>query len=334
MTGRGRPIRFLAFVAVGWIGVRVMLLWPQAGSLTEAIRQGVPLATRAFPSAVAAPVQVHPVPAVQAVRAMPILPLATVRPVRPGLPRVDPERVQMALLALVQYGTPAILGAVPGAPLPVAAQPDRLLPSPSRWSASAWLVARAGTGLGAAPGGSQLGGGQAGVRVAYMLFPEQRIAAIGRVTAPLRGRGAEASLGIEWQPGRAPLRLVAEHRFGLDGTKGGPGIGAITGFDGAVARGFRLESYGQAGLLRRARTEPYADGAVRITRAVAGRLALGAGAWGAVQRDAARLDIGPSATLALPVGGQNVRLALDWRQRVAGDARPGSGLALTLGSDF
>jgi hypothetical protein len=61
---------------------------------------------------------------------------------------------------------------------------------------------------------------------------------------------------------------------------------------------------------------------------------LGGGAWGAAQRDAQRFDIGPSATLALPLGKQNVRLALDWRQRIAGDARPGSGLALTLGSDF
>ncbi|MDF7777793.1 hypothetical protein P1X14_21235, partial [Sphingomonas sp. AOB5] len=64
------------------------------------------------------------------------------------------------------------------------------------------------------------------------------------------------------------------------------------------------------------------------------RLSLGGGIWGAAQRDAQRLDIGPSAALAVPVAGQNLRIALDWRQRVAGDARPGSGLALTIGSDF
>ncbi|WP_204317143.1 hypothetical protein, partial [Klebsiella aerogenes] len=29
-----------------------------------------------------------------------------------------------------------------------------------------------------------------------------------------------------------------------------------------------------------------------------------------------------------------LRIALDWRQRVAGEARPGSGPALTLGADF
>jgi len=336
VTGQGRPIRFLAVVAVGWIGIRVALLWSQTGSLPEAIREMVPLASRAVPGAVAAPARTRPAFAVRTVRTAPIVPSrVTARSVSVRAPQADPERVQMALLALVQYGTPAIVGtaSVLPLPLPVAAQPDRLPPASPRWSAGAWLVARAGTGLGAAPGASQLGGGQAGVRVAYMVLPEQKIAAVARVTAPLRGKGAEASVGLEWQPLRAPLRFVAEHRFGLDGTKGGPGIGAITGHDGTIGRGFRLESYGQAGAIRRARTEPYADGAVRVTRAViAGRLALGGGAWGAVQRDAARLDLGPSATLALPFG--NARLALDWRQRVVGDARPGSGLALTLGSDF
>ncbi len=246
-------------------------------------------------------------------------------------------RVQMALMGLVQYGVPATGGTI-AEPLPLAAQPERMAALPSRWSASAWLVARPGTGLGAAPGASQLGGSQIGLRVAWQLWPEQRIAAVGRVAAPLRGKGAEASLGIEWQPTAAPVRLVAEQRFGLDGTRGGTGLGLIAGYDGPAAGGFRLESYGQAGAIRRRRTEPYADGAGRATHIVAERgrtrLAIGGGAWGAAQRNAARLDIGPSATLALPLGRQTARLALDWRQRIAGDARPGSGLALTLGSDF
>ncbi|AQR74474.1 hypothetical protein [Sphingomonas sp. LM7] len=336
MTGQGRPIRFLAFIAVGWIGVRVALLWSQTGSLPEALRQIVPRAPQILPAAVAAPAQIRPVLALRTIRVAAILPVRrTVHAVSD--PAFDSERVQMALLGLVQYGIPATVGTAAIAALPAAAQPDRLAGLPSRWSASAWLVARAGTGLGAAPGASQLGGGQAGLRVAYMLVPSQRLAVVGRVVAPLRGRGAEASLGVEWQPTRAPVRLVAEQRFGLDGIKGGPGVGLLAGFDGPVAPGFTLESYGQAGAIRRDRTQPYADGAIRVTRGVrAGsvRVALGAGAWGAAQRDAARLDIGPSATMALPIGGQNVRLALDWRQRVAGEARPGSGLALTLGSDF
>jgi len=339
MTGQGRPIRFLALIAIGWIGVRIVLLWSQTGSLPEAIRAFAPLAARAE---TAAPPPSNRVILHVAVRAaaqprIPRQPRAIAPPAGVTALAADPERVQMALMALIQYGVPATVG-VTATPLPPMAQPQTLSPLPSRWSASAWLVARAGTGLGAAPGTGQLGGSQAGLRIAWLAWPAQRLAAFARIVTPLRGQGAEASLGVEWQPTTAPVRLVAERRFGLDGTRCGPGLGVIAGFDGAVAPGFRLESYGQAGAIHRVRAEPYADGAVRATRTVAEsgdiRLALGGGAWGAAQRDAQRLDIGPSATLALPLGKQNVRLALDWRQRIAGDARPGSGLALTLGSDF
>ena len=55
---------------------------------------------------------------------------------------------------------------------------------------------------------------------------------------------------------------------------------------------------------------------------------------GAVQPGAARVDVGPRLTLRLPQVGEGGRIALDWRQRVAGDAHPESGLALTLAADF
>jgi hypothetical protein len=99
-----------------------------------------------------------------------------------------------------------------------------------------------------------------------------------------------------------------------------------------------LDAYGQAGAVWRGRIDPFADGALRVTHEVASigkaRLSLGGGIWGAAQRDAARLDVGPSAVATLPLAGQPVKLSIDWRQRVAGNARPGSGPALTLGADF
>ncbi len=165
--------------------------------------------------------------------------------------------------------------------------------------------------------------------MAYLLARRERIAAFARVTTPLAGKGREAAIGIDWQPLRAPFRIVAEQRFGLDGTPGGGGLGVVAGLDTRV-RGFRVESYGQAGVIARRRTELYGDGAARITREVAPRISLGAGAWGAAQRDAQRLDIGPTAILAFG----SARISLDWRQRIAGGARPGSGFALTLGGDF
>jgi hypothetical protein len=128
------------------------------------------------------------------------------------------------------------------------------------------------------------------------------------------------------------LRILAEQRVGLDGTPGGTGLGVVGGLDTEL-RGFRLESYGQAGAITRHRIEPYADGAARFTHPIIerrARLSIGLGAWAAAQRGAQRLDIGPSTTLALGL----LRLSLDWRQRIAGRARPGSGAALTLGGDF
>ncbi|RZM08721.1 MAG: hypothetical protein EOP68_11010 [Sphingomonas sp.] len=207
--------------------------------------------------------------------------------------------------------------------------------TPDRWQANAWFATRRGAGT----SGTMLGGDQAGLRVARSLDRRGRLALYARASAPLTGTGRELALGVEWRPWRAPMRFLAEQRFALDGGKSGPAVavvGGVTGIDLPFA--FELEGYGQAGAVKRARIEPFADGALRITRPVAAmgeaRLALGAGAWGAAQREAARVDLGPTAVTTLPVSGQSLRIAIDWRERVAGDARPGSGPALTLGADF
>jgi hypothetical protein len=329
MNGRGRPLRFLAAVTVAWIGARVAMLWPSAGSLPAAFEAALPLA-RAAP---VAPAVVPAAPSIGEPKRSPVparLPLPAYR-----VPLADNDpRVQLALMAMVQYGEP---GRVPRPPILAAGQqfvpaPERIDPLPDRWSLGVWMVARGEGGSAAAPGG-QIGGGQAGMRAAWLVAPRQRVAAYARLAGPLQGKGREAAMGLEWQPGRAPVRIIAERRFGLDGSPGGTGIGMIGGVD-AEWRGFRLEAYGQAGAVLRRRADPYADGAARGVRRlpVTGpvQLGIGAGAWGAAQRDAQRLDLGPTATMQV----RNLRFALDWRQRVAGEARPGSGLALTLGADF
>ncbi len=63
--------------------------------------------------------------------------------------------------------------------------------------------------------------------------------------------------------------------------------------------------------------------------------ALGIGLWGGAQRGATRFDLGPAATIDLPVTrAAHLRVALEWRQRVVGAARPGSGPALSIGTDY
>lgn len=334
MIGRGRPLRFVALVAVGWAGMRTVMLWPVGATLPEAIEAAFPLraaqaATSPKPVAAASlPVRQAPVPAV-AVSAPPLLAAG------PAVRRGDPARIDLAMLGLVSFGREEAFGVPPGTlrrPATPAALPEAA--QPSRWSASAWFVTRRG----ASTGGPLLGGDQAGLRVAY--HPGSgRIALFARLTAPLAGRGSEAAAGIEWRPSTAPVRIVAEYRAGLDGTPGGPAVGVVAGvYAVPLPLDFSLEAYGQAGAVARTRIDPFADGALRVTRQVAAsgrtRLDIGAGAWGAAQRGTARLDIGPSAVASLPVGESALRLAIDWRERVAGDARPGSGPALSLGADF
>jgi len=343
-------LRFLATIAVGWVAVRVLLLWSETSAFPEAIRRTIPLAAAA--AVPAGNPMLEPsgsqargdsgIPATPEARGRAAALAAAAAPAPTATARRgvrDPVRVQFAWLGLIQYGAPVPLEtAAARVPLPQEAG-FPLAPTRGRWSGTAWLVARGGAGLGTAPGGGQLGGGQAGTRLAYILAPRARLAAVARVTTPLEGPGREAAFGVEWQPGDLPVRLVAEHRFPLDaGGAGGPVLGLIAGTDRHVGPGFRLEAYGQAGAVARTRIEPYADGAVRITRGIARRkrfrLALGGGVWGAAQNDAARLDLGPSAVLGVDTGGSPMRVALDWRQRVAGDAQPGSGATLTLAADF
>ena len=342
MTGRGRPLRFLALVFSTWILVRIAVLWSETGSLPEAIKRTVPFAAQsAVPATRAVSRAVEKHERGETIRAPSVIPEPPL-PIRavtraPTPSYVNPGGAERALISLLRFG-PSIATGPSDAPPPAPWSLDRPPPLDRGWSASGWLIARPGTGLGVAPGAGQLGGSQVGLRLAYMLVARHRLAVVARVTTPLKGPGREGSIGMEWQPTELPIRLVAEHRFGLDGTIGGPGAGVIAGVDAALPAGFRLEGYGQAGAIRRLQMEPYADGAIRLSRTLhdrAGlRIELGLGAWGAAQRGVERLDFGPSAAVVVPIAGHPIRISLDWRQRLAGSARPGSGPALSVGSDF
>jgi hypothetical protein len=63
-------------------------------------------------------------------------------------------------------------------------------------------------------------------------------------------------------------------------------------------------------------------------------VSAGAGVWGGAQKGAARLDIGPTAAASFRLGESRGRVAADYRFRVAGEAEPRSGPALTLSAGF
>lgn len=338
----GRPLRFLIAMLGLWVALRTAMLWPVVEPrLAMRAPERLPLPKQA-PASLAAPLApswvrpasalIAPGRALAARHAAPqaMSPLAS-----------DPMRVALAMLALTRIG-PAE---------PIVGKVEREAPSPARfiaraqptgdakrWSASGWLIARSGTGLGASPLAGQLGGSQAGLRFGYAVDEQRRLGVVARAATPLAGPGREAAIGIEWQPTRAPIRVIAEQRIGLDRGLGGPAIGVVGGVGPIPIGDFRLEAYGQAGVIGREQGIGYADGAARIERPLLKRRGIafsaGAGLWGAAQPGAERLDIGPLIGVSVPVARQRVRFSLEWRERIGGRALPGSGPTVSIGSDF
>ena len=356
----GRPLRFAAILLSLWAMSRAAFVWfdqdapdarvvgpithPMAGAGRSAVALPAPLpmeggGVRMTPALAAAMARL---------RAAGSTPRASEHPghhraaigtrlidVREPGRAVRAERVQLAMLAAVHVASSTQLvdryfADAPRLRAPAAGDP--------RWSGSAWLFARS-NGVPAAAGAGQLGGAQAGGRVRYRLDDEGLSAAAG-AAIPLASRGREAMVALEWQPRASPIRLVAEQRIPLDDSiSGGPGVGAVAGVGPTdIGLGFDLEGFGQAGAVARARLEPYVEGGARVARPVASargtRFEVGAGLWASAQRDAHRVDVGPALSATLPIAGQRFRVAIDWRERVAGGARPDSGPALSIGTDF
>ncbi|WP_380873436.1 hypothetical protein ACFB49_41470 [Sphingomonas sp. DBB INV C78] len=124
--------------------------------------------------------------------------------------------------------------------------------SPSRWSGNFYLFARKG-GTDALAAGGQLGGGQAGARIAWRLnrAGPTRFALAARIYTPLDDTsGAEAAAGLDFYPlPGQPLRLSVERRFDIGGRgRNAWSAYAAGGFWREVGENIELDGYGQAGL--------------------------------------------------------------------------------------
>ena len=223
--------------------------------------------------------------------------------------------------------------------------------SANRLSGDAWLFVRPqGTGSAlAAPGTASYGASQTGAVVRYAFAPETRARPelYARIAAALAGpEQRDLALGIGARPHPdVPVRLHAEARVTQqrDGAQNEtllrPAVFATAGvFAEHPEIGLVTRGYAQAGYVGGGSATGFADGQIvterTITRFDLGDIALGAGAWGGVQRDSGRLDIGPSASLEMRLGGTRARLSADYRVRIAGNAEPGTGAALTLSTGF
>ena len=221
----------------------------------------------------------------------------------------------------------------------------------TRWSLDAWVFLREGSG--AAPAGSgtrpSYGKSQQGAVLRYRLADAngREPSLYARYTRALAGaRQTDLAAGLSTKPfGALPLWLHAEMRATRIGgvTDWRPAAFATTGVHREVPGRLQVRGYGQAGYVGGDYATAFVDGQLVADREVAkfdlgklqgGSLRVGAGAWGGAQKGADRLDIGPSANILVPVADAPVRLSVDYRFRVLGEAEPDSGVAVTLSTGF
>lgn len=368
---RGQPLAALGLMLLAWVGARTAL-YAAAPAVPEdpAAAASGQVPVQPAPARPAArqpsePTRPDRAPLLRPANPAPAPSLAPPKPqASPGTeaPRGVPPSIAAGHQLLFLAGS----GAMPLPDDAVAAAPQLLAPSPPvpylpaaaaeawRWSADGWLLWREGgngfnlpgAGLpGASLPSGAYGSSQAGLVLRYHLAPDSRL----RPTLYLRAssglyqpRGEELAAGLALRPlAKVPVALMAEGRVTrtTSGNVVRPAAAIVTELPQArLPLGLRAETYAQAGWVGGRDQTPFIDGQARIDRPVArsggAELRLGAGAWGGAQRGASRLDLGPSATLDLPVGPLRTRLSADYRLRVAGDAAPGSGVAVTFSAGF
>ena len=180
----------------------------------------------------------------------------------------------------------------------------------------------------------QLGASQAGARLVYNI--DRRLALTGRVSSEVGRRGGEVAAGVRVHPIQSiPIWLTAERRQAVGKYGGGRSAFAffLEGglYDRPLPWDFRLNSYIQGGMVGLNSRDLFVDGGLTMTRHVYKQFSAGIGVWGGAQPGLYRVDAGPRVTMRVR---NNLKVHIDWRQKLAGNARPGSGPALTLSGDF
>ncbi|WP_426169159.1 hypothetical protein [Sandarakinorhabdus sp. DWP1-3-1] len=209
-----------------------------------------------------------------------------------------------------------------------------------RWSADAYALLRDG-GIAGPAASPVLGGGQSGVSLAWTLDPLARrpLAIVARSNAANDDpQSAQAALGLRWRP-LPGISIAAERLFAIGSTaRSDWTLRIAAGADGQRGR-LRWRGYGEAGVLGNG--DIYTGGQARTVLPLArfgpADLAIGPAGWASLQTGdftTGRFDLGPTIVATTPVAGFAVEVSADWRFRVAGNADPGSGPALTVSTRF
>ena len=371
MRRPGGPLQFLFGVVGGWIVLRA-LTFASPVLLQAAFPDGAPLPAMlgsiSTGSEAVGAADANPM-VQQSLRPLPVLaPQAEMkRALVPAsvLPRPDYAKraVESGLVPIgglrEKTASVPVNRTAPSSPAPPAAEPvatrapamtaPSIAPQArakraSPWSVTGWMLWRPNV-MGGLAQGPLLGGSQAGVRIDYRLWGDgQRgLALYGRGTRAIeRPFAEEAAMGVAVRPVRGlPVSIMAERRQRLGrGGRNGFALLAAGGIGPRpIARRIEVEGYAQGGVVGLPGADGFADGKASLTYKLTrpGRqpdVALGMSLSGSVQPGASRVDIGPEVRVRLPVVGGHMRLSAEWRERIAGDARPSRGPAITLVADF
>ncbi|MDP4574467.1 hypothetical protein Q9K02_04865 [Qipengyuania sp. G39] len=359
---RGQPVLFLGMLLIGWLLIRAISWqtpWPVMSQPTKskALAFSYEAERTSAPASKARPLPLHdqtvppdggrvPNPALSS-KQMPIFVRLTGRDHRADLGTGErmlgeslSRQTEVAELPLPGSTAKSIDRKLAAAP---PSDADWL----KAWRIDAWLMLRGG-GTPALAGGARpasYGASQTGAVFAYRLAQSSRHepAIYSRASKALVTEGeTEAALGMRAKPvGGLPVTMHAELRATefAGQVQLRPAAFVSAGIDDErMPLGLEASGYAQAGYVAGDFATAFADGRVDLTRDIKDNdfmsLSGGAGAWGGAQRGAKRVDIGPTLKLDFGLGDGQARLAADIRFRVAGNAEPSSGAALTLSAGF
>ena len=258
------------------------------------------------------------------------------------------RRSQLESARAGQADTPVF----PGRPSFAAPSDDAKKGRTNRWTLDAWAFLREGSGSAPIAQGRVpvYGASQVGANLQFRVAPgssrDPRLFARA-YRALLDEPESELAAGISVRPVPAiPVRVAAEVRLTDDRFRSDvrPAAYAITEIPPIpLPLDVSGEVYAGAGYVGGAADTAFIDGQATLVRRVASfdlareddvRLSFGAGAWGGAQRDANRLDLGPTMRVDMSLGAVPARISIDYRERVGGDASPVSGVAATVSTRF
>lgn len=345
---KNRALRATAIIMFGWVGLRssFLLLSPHAQTSAPFAQQAetaLPITQPAIISSPSIPQRAMTKHIIRYAHAKSDARIAVVR-ISQTYPRAD---------GITLPAQSAFTGSDLPSPLPKildSSETQKELASshPRRFldlSVSAWAIVRPASSGQALATNGQLGASQAGIRIQqpFVRSGDRSLVTLNlRISTPLDQKlGGEAGIGLSTRPARnIPIELIAERRVALDrGGRSAFALIAAGGFDDMpIVKKVGMSGYAQTGMVGFARNDGFIDGALRVEQALLGRdrtaLRIGAGLWGAAQPGVSRIDVGPILAVKQRLGAANLRISAEYRWRVTGQARPASGPALSIGTDF